>query len=82
MRHRALFSSSDERVEGSSSSIRIHRYRAQEAREEEKKKKKKRKKKRKVDDLEVRKDDRMSPDLRIDFTEKGVAVGEFAVQIG
>lgn len=80
MRHRALFSSSDERVEGSSSSIRIHRYRAQEAREEEKKKK--RKKKRKVDDLEVRKDDRMSPDLRIDFTEKGVAVGEFAVQIG
>lgn len=40
------------------------------------------KKKRKVDDLEVRKDDKMSPDLRIDFTEKGVAVGEFTVQIG
>lgn len=55
---------------------------ATERKRREKKKKKKRKKKRKVDDLEVRKDDRMSPDLRIDFTEKGVAVGEFAVQIG
>lgn len=46
------------------------------------KKKKEQKRKSKVDDLQVRKDDRMSPDLRIDFAEKGVAVGEFAVQIG
>lgn len=46
------------------------------------KKKKEKKRKSKVDDLRVRKDDGMLLDLRIDFAEKGVAVGEFAVQIG
>lgn len=81
MRHRALFSSSDQRADRSARSS-VSTATERRRREKNTKKKIKKKKKNKVDDLQVQKDDRMSPDLRIDFAEKGVAADEFAVQIG